>query len=168
MFDIKMVLYPNKFKIFSCLMLFIPCLTVIIAILGPTYSNVFPYYFSSIILNDPIIFIISISLGFIISYILGCSIDNYIENKNLKIFIAVLSGIISLIIIYALYKMVTEPIICDPVHMPQNHTICDPVHQHAQGHIYSLDVLKDINVDSQAVKDSYQQCITNLGNKWLK
>lgn len=61
--------------------------------------------------------------------------------------------------------MVTEPIICDPVHMPQNHTICDPVHQHAQGHIYSLDVLKDINVDSQAVKDSYQQCITNLGNK---
>lgn len=104
-------------------------------------------------------------MGFIISYILGCSIDNYIENKNLKIFIAVLSGIISLIIIYALYKMVTEPIICDPVHMPQNHTICDPVHQHAQGHIYSLDVLKDINVDSQAVKDSYQQCITNLGNK---
>ena len=55
MADIKMVRYPNKFKIFMCLMLFIPCLTVIIAILGPTYaySKVFPYYFSSIILTDP-------------------------------------------------------------------------------------------------------------------
>jgi hypothetical protein len=147
-----------------CLMLFIPCLTVIIVILGPIYAypKVFPY-FSLIILNDPI-FIISISLGFIFSYILGCSIDNYIENKNLKIFIAVLSGIISLIIIYVLYKMVTEPVICDPVHMPQNHTICDPVHKHAHGNIYSLDVLKDIKVDSQSVKDSYQQCINNLGN----
>ncbi|MBZ2164562.1 hypothetical protein [Methanobacterium spitsbergense] len=165
MVDIKMVLYPNKFKIFLCLMLFIPCLTVIIVILGPTYaySKVF-LYFSSIILNDPI-FIISIFLGFILSYILGCSIDNYIENKNLKIFIAVLSGIISLIIIYALYKMVTDPVICDPVHMPQNHTICDPVHKNAQGNIYNLDILKDINVDSQSIKDSYQQCINNLGNK---
>ena len=162
-----MVLYPNKFKIFLFLMLFIPCLTVIIAILGPIYgySQVFPYYFSSIFLNDPIIVIISISLGFISSYILCCLIDNYIENKNLKIFIAVLSGIISLIIIYSLYKMVTEPVICDPVHMPQNHTICDPVHQHVQGNIYSLDVLKEINVDSQYVKDSYQQCINNLVNK---
>jgi len=167
MADIKMVLYPNKFKIFMFLMLFIPCLTVIIAILGPTYtySHIFPYYISSYILNNPIIVIISISLGFIFSYILGCSIDNYIENKNLKIFIAVLSGIISLIIIYSLYKMVAEPVICDPVHMPQNHTICDPVHQNIQGNIYSLDVLKEINVDSQYVKDSYQQCINNLVNK---
>ena len=162
--DIKMV-YPNKFKILLCLMLFIPCLTVIIVILGSIYAyhNIFSY-FSFVILNDPIIFILNISLGFIFSYILGCSIDNYIENKNLKIFIAVLSGIISLIIIYALYKMVTEPVICDPVHMPQNHTICDPVHQHAQGNIYSLDVLKDVKVDSQSVKDSYQQCINYLGN----
>jgi hypothetical protein len=166
MADIKMVLYPNKFKIFLFLMLFIPCLTVIIAILGPNYAyKVFPYYISSYILNNPIIFIISISLGFIVSYILGCLIDNYIENKNLKIFIAVLSGIISLIIIYSLYKMVTEPVICDPVHMPQNHTICDPVHQHVQENTYSLDVLKEINVDSQYVKDSYQQCINNLVNK---
>ncbi len=166
MVDIRMILHPNKFKILLVLMLFIPCLTVIMVILNPELfnSNFFPCCLSDIF-NEPLILLTGILLGLLLSYILGCSIDHFIENKNTKIFIALTSGIISIIIVYILYKMVTEPVICDPVHIPTNNTVCDPVHQHGQGSIYSWDVLDDINVDSRSVKDSYQQCIANLVNK---
>jgi hypothetical protein len=98
----------------------------------------------------------------ILSYITGCIVDINIKNQGLKVVIATISGITTILIIYLLYKLVTEPVICDPVHLPQNNTVSDPVHQHGQENIYSLDVLRDIQVDSQCVQESYNQCINNL------
>lgn len=137
------------------------------AIIGPFYvhPNTFPYYLIKIILNNPLIFSISILLGMILSYLTACMVDNNIKNQSLKVVIATISGIITILIVYFFYKLVTEPVICDPVHLPQNNTVSDPVHQHGQENIYSLDVLRDIQVDSQSVQDSYHQCINNLGYK---
>jgi hypothetical protein len=167
MVDIKELLKPNKFKLTLFLMLSIPCITLITLILGRNYIySGYRYFSSPFILVDPLLFLISISIflvaGLILSYLLGSFMDHYIQNQNLKIFIAFLSGMISIIIIYILYKLVTEPIICDPVHMPQNQTICDPVHEPGVGESYHTQVLKEIEVDSQAVQDSFQQCIQNL------
>lgn len=167
MVDVRELLKPNKFKLTLFLMLSIPSITLIIVILGRNYLNFGYNYFSSpFILVNPLLFLISISpflvAGLILSYLLGSIIDHYIQNENLKIFIALISGLISLIIIYILYKMVSEPIICDPVHMPQNQTICDPVHEPGPEDSYHIQVLKEIKVDSQVVEDSFQQCIQNL------
>jgi hypothetical protein len=103
MVDIKELLKPNKFKLTLFLMLSIPCITLVMALLGSNYIC-WGYYFSSyFILNSPLLFLISISIflvtGLIISYLLGSFIDYYIPNQNLKIFIALVSGLISIIII---------------------------------------------------------------------
>ncbi|NYB52262.1 MAG: hypothetical protein HVN35_06885 [Methanobacteriaceae archaeon] len=60
--------------------------------------------------------------------------------------------------------MVSEPIICDPVHLPANNqTICDPVHKPSQG-TNSVNALEELNVDKSAVKLSLKECISNIKN----
>jgi hypothetical protein len=118
-------------------------------------------------LIDPLLFLITLSpfllLGLILSYLLGCFIDHFIQNEKIKITIAITSGIISLLIVYIFYKIVTEPVICDPVHVPTNNqTICDPVHQPNQA--VGATVLDELDIDKSAVKNSLEQCINNLKN----
>ncbi|EKF84847.1 hypothetical protein A994_11652 [Methanobacterium formicicum DSM 3637] len=99
----------------------------------------------------------------VLSYLFSCFIDYFVENDKIKISIAIISGIASIIIVYVFYKMVTEPIICDPVHIPANNqTVCDPVHQQVQGKSYNIEVLDGLEVDKSMVKDSLNQCIQNL------
>ena len=167
MANIKELLMPNKLKITLFLMLSIPCITLIITILGRNYIySDFNYFSSQFILVDPLLFLISISLfviaGLVTSYILGSFIDHYIQNERIKIIIAIISGVASILILYILYKLVTEPVICDPVHNPNN-TICDPVHQPGQGKAYSARALHELNIDAPEVEGSLKQCLQNLG-----
>jgi hypothetical protein len=160
------LLIPNKFKITLFLMLFIPCITLIITIFGSNYIYPdFNYFTSSFILVDPLLFLISISpfviAGLVTSYILGSLIDHYIQNERIKIIIAITSGLASILILYILYKLVTEPVICDPVHNPNN-TICDPVHQPGQEKAYTASNLHELNIDASAVENSLKQCLQNL------
>ncbi|MDP3066190.1 MAG: hypothetical protein Q8N08_05560 [Methanobacteriaceae archaeon] len=110
------------------------------------------------------IFLISISVfivvGLILSYLLGCFIDHYTHNDNLKIAVAIIAGVVSLLIIYILYKMVTDPVICDPVHVPNN-TVCDPVHKPTQN-AHNLNGLNKLQIDNSVVKNSFQECLKNL------
>ena len=168
MVDKRELFYPNKFKLTLFLMLIIPCITIFVIIFGNnyTYSN-FNYFFSSLILVDPPLFLMRLSLfavfGLVLSYLLGCFVDHFIQNEKIKIMIALLSGVVSLVIVYFIYKMVTEPIICDPVHIPSNNqTICDPVHQPSSGENYNIHVLNELNVDQSTVKNSLEECIQNL------
>ncbi len=168
MVDARKLIYPNKFKLTLFLVLAIPCITLIILILDS--NNLYydlRYFYPSINSYNPFYIIISILiflfLGLIISYILGCLIDYSIPNEKIKITIAILSGFISLLIIYLIYKMVTEPIICDPVHLPANNqTICDPVHQPSQA--VSANALDDLSIDQLAVQSSLEECLSNLKN----
>lgn len=168
MVDIKEFLYPNKFKITLFLLLIIPSVTLIIIIFGQNYIYSHYYYFySSFLFVDLILFLISFSPfilgGLILSYFLGCFIDYYVQNEKIKITIAIISGIVSLIIVYLFYKMITEPVICDPVHLPgNNQTVCDPVHKPSGS--YSASVLGELKIDKSTVESSLKQCINNLNS----
>lgn len=164
MVDIKEFLFPQKFKITLFLLLAIPCIALITLLMG---SFIYPDSLSLFITVDTLLFLmslfISIIIGLVLSYLLSCFIDYYIVNEKIKIFIAIISGITSLIIVYIFYKMMTEPVICDPVHIPANNqTVCDPVHQPIAGEKYNTNVLDSLNVDKLVVEESFQECIQNL------
>lgn len=169
MADIKEFLYPNKFKITLFLLLIIPSVSLVILLLGQNF--IYPYYdyfYSSFIFVDPLLFLISTSifllLGLILSYLFGCSIDYFIQNEKIKLTIAIISGIISLLIVYLLWKMITEPVICDPVHVPSNNqTVCDPVHTPSV-ETHSTNVLGELKIDKSAVENSLEECINTLKN----
>lgn len=164
MVSIKEFLYPQKYKVTLFLVLAIPCIALITLLIDNFI------YLDSLSLSltvDALVFLISIFLsiviGLVLSYLLSCVIDCYIANEKIKIVIALISGITSLIIVYVFYKMMTEPIICDPVHIPANNqTVCDPVHQPIQGESYHTNVLDGLNVDKSLVEESFQECIQNL------
>lgn len=166
--DLKEFLKPNKIKLTLFLSLAIPLIILLIMIFSQNYSYTYYTYWASRCLVNPALFLITISPlllgGLILSYLLGSLIDYYIQNRNLKIFIIIISGLISLGIIYVLYKMVTEPIICDPVHVPPNQNISDPVHEPQNSGIYHTKMLQDIRVDAHGVKDSFERCIHSLGD----
>lgn len=162
--DIKEFLFPQKFKVTLFLLLAIPCIALITLLMG---SFIYPDSLSLFITVDTLLFLmslfISIIIGLVLSYLLSCFIDYYIVNEKIKIFIAIISGITSLIIVYIFYKMMTEPVICDPVHIPANNqTVCDPVHQPIAGEKYNTNVLDSLNVDKLVVEKSFQECIQNL------
>ncbi len=162
MVNIRELLQLNKFKITLFLLLIIPCITLITVLLGSNYIY-YNYYLSHI----SYIFLMSIFLflvmGMVLSYLFSCFIDYFVENEKIKIGIAIISGIASIIIVYVFYKMVTEPIICDPVHIPANNqTVCDPVHQPILGKSYDIKILDSLEVDKSVVEDSLKKCIQNL------
>lgn len=159
MVNIKELLFPQKFKVTLFLLLAIPCIALITMLIG---NFIYPDSLSIFITVDTLLFLmsmfISIIIGLLLSYLLSCFIDYYIANEKIKIVIALISGITSLIIVYIFYKMMTEPVICDPVHIPANNqTVCDPVHQPIPGKTYNTNVLDGINVEK-----SFQECIQNL------
>ena len=164
MVSIKEFLYPLKYKVTLFLVLAIPCIALI-TLLIDNFIHLDSLSLSLTV--DALVFLISIFLsiviGLVLSYLLSCVIDCYIANEKIKIVIALISGITSLIIVYVFYKMMTEPIICDPVHIPANNqTVCDPVHQPIQGESYHTNVLDGLNVDKSLVEESFQECIQNL------
>lgn len=164
MVNIKELLFPQKFKVTLFLLLTIPCIALITLIMG---NFIHPDSQSIYLTVDTLLFLmslfISIIIGLVLSYLLSCFIDYYIANEKIKIFIALISGITSLIIVYIFYKMMTEPVICDPVHIPANNqTVCDPVHQPIPGETYNTNVLDGLNVDKSVVEESFQECIQNL------
>lgn len=86
----------------------------------------------------------------IISYLISSLIDHYISSKSVKLTIALISGLSTLIIIYIFFKILSEPLICDPIHKP------------AQSTGYTAQIVNDISVDKQKVEESLEQCLTRL------
>lgn len=112
MSDLNSFLKPTKMKIILWLTLLIPCLFLSFILLTPfLHPSLFPWTF----LQD---ITIPFILGAIISYLIAGCLDTFTENKNLKIAFAILSGTISILIGYIFYKLISEPMICDPVHIP--------------------------------------------------
>ncbi|MCK9150881.1 hypothetical protein [Methanobacterium alcaliphilum] len=149
MWPVNEILKPNKFKIILAALVLIPIFTIILAILdfysGAEIIN-YRFYIS---LNHTLLPLI-VGISLIISYLCGCFIDQYIPNKNVKLFIAIVSALITLIIIYIFYKMISEPVICDPVHKP------------SQGVDYDSKLLNNISVDKKTVHESFKKCLENI------
>lgn len=64
-------------------------------------------------------------ISIIISYVAACVIDVAIESRSIKIAIASIAALITIVLGYLVFESMT--MICDPVHDPGG-LICDPVH----------------------------------------
>jgi hypothetical protein len=153
------ILNLTRFKILLTLLLLIPSITLFIIIFG---LNFYSYYH---LLDSPLLFLnrlgIYIVLGIILSYIISCLVDYLVPNQNMKIMIAFISGLLSIIILYAIYKILSDPIICDPVHTP-NQTVCDPVHKPGQNGYEGIHQIKEIKVDKTEINQYLKECMKNL------
>jgi hypothetical protein len=143
------ILKPNTFKIIFSALVFIPICALLIAVSYPHFwTYQFNFYY-----NTPFNFVYLPSLALTslgIGYFIASFIDHYIPNKNVKLTIAIISGLVTLIIIYIFYKMISEPLVCDPVHTP------------AQGAGYTSKILNDISVDKDIVEESLKQCLAKF------
>ncbi|MBM4241915.1 MAG: hypothetical protein FJ150_09695 [Euryarchaeota archaeon] len=156
MVELEQLLKPNKFKIILALLLLVPLSILIVFIFTSLFSISGMYYFSlyqlyhlslyDLVVFSPILLVLAL-IGLFLAYLLSGFIDHYIPNRNAKIMIALISGIVTIILVYIIYKIISEPIICDPVHV-SNHT-----------EEYSLKFLNEVKINKEAVTESLNKCL---------
>ncbi len=148
MLQLNKILEPNKFKIILSTLFFIPILALLILISAIFLNYLdFGFYDPFNLSNLPLLVLVSIFLA----YFSASFMEHYVDSKNAKLSIAITSGLVSLLIMYIFYKMISEPIVCDPIHQP------------SQGTSYHSQILNDIKVDQKTVEESLKQCLSKLG-----
>lgn len=109
---------PNKFRWILYVILIIPIFLLIYGILNILISN----GWRLLELNFTNTFTI-IVLGVISTYLIGNCIDYFIKSKTVKIIIASILAVISIILAYFFTRI--NMMVCDPVHNPPG--VYDPV-----------------------------------------
>lgn len=99
---------PDRLKLLLATTLIIPVFFVLVLVTG------FPY-------ND---MLFPAAITVVISYAIACVIDDAVQSRTLKIAIASVAALVSIVLGSLLIRSMT--IICDPVHDPG--MVCDPVH----------------------------------------
>jgi hypothetical protein len=102
---------PNGLKILLALTLLLPILFLVMI-------------FAGLLLYNPVILII---LACVISYVVSSLVDHFIKSRTVKIIIASLAALISIVLGYVFVRSMMQ--VCDPVHTPQ---VFDPVHTPTQ------------------------------------
>ncbi|MCX6690500.1 MAG: hypothetical protein NTW33_00255 [Methanoregula sp.] len=68
-------------------------------------------------------FILLVFLALVISYSVGCLIDHFIKSRTIKIVIASVAALVSIVLGYLFIRSMNPtngPIVCDPVHVPSD------------------------------------------------
>lgn len=138
MTNIKDSLKPTKMKIILTLALLVP-----IAFL----SSISLMIISFSLYGSGNLILFSIITGVLISYLISALIDNSTKNRTAKIIIASASGLISIIILYIIYKTLTEAIVCDPVHLS---TRCE---------IKCEDIFKNSSTVTNEAQQKFTECM---------
>jgi hypothetical protein len=99
---------PEGLKLLLAATLIIPVFFVLVLVNG------FPY-------ND---MLFPAAITVVIAYVIACVIDDAVQSRTLKIAIASVAALVSIVLGSILVRSMT--IICDPVHDPG--MVCDPVH----------------------------------------
>jgi hypothetical protein len=100
---------PNGLKLLLAVTFIIPVFFALVLSTGFSYGNiVFPA-----------------AITIVISYSAACVLDEVIQSRTIKILIASVAAVVSLILGYILVRSMS--VVCDPVHDP-GHIVCDPVH----------------------------------------
>ena len=100
---------PNGLKLLLAATLLVPVFFVIVLVNGFPYSDmIFPA-----------------AITVVISYVAACVIDDAVQSRSVKIAIASVAALVSIILGSILVRSMT--MVCDPVHDP-GHIVCDPVH----------------------------------------
>lgn len=100
---------PDGLKLLLAITLLLPVFFIFVLING------FPY-------ND---LIFPAVVAVVVSYAAACVVDDLVKSRTIKILIATVAAVISIILGYLLVRSLT--MVCDPVHDPGG-MICDPVH----------------------------------------
>jgi len=100
---------PNGLKLLLGITLIVPALFVVLL------DNRFSLY-------NPVV---PVLIAIVVGYMAACVLDEVIQSRAIKILIASVAAIISIILGYILIRSMT--MVCDPVHDP-GHIVCDPVH----------------------------------------
>lgn len=150
MVDVKKLMEPTGFKITVTILSFLLLSAWAVAVISEDYI----FYFTSSVMNNLILVLGHIwwllIVILVISYLIGAFMDHYIQNKTLKTLITIGLGIISIIFIYIMFRLLNEPVICDPVHVPSS------------TESYNMNLLNEIKADKNAVKESFAQCLENV------
>lgn len=150
MVDIKKLMEPNGFKIIITILGFILLSTWTVAIISEEYI----FDFTSSVISNLILVLIDIwwllIIILVISFLIGAFIDYYIQNKKFKALITIILAFISIISVYIMFRLLNEPVICDPVHVPSN------------TESYNMNLLNEIKADKNAVKELFAQCLENI------
>jgi hypothetical protein len=101
--------WPNGLKLLLCLTLIIPAFFVVLLVTG-------------FFLYEPAVLGV---IAIVVGYVAACVLDEVIKSRTVKILIASVAAIVSLILGYILVRSMN--VVCDPVHDP-GHIVCDPVH----------------------------------------
>jgi hypothetical protein len=157
------LLLPDGLKLLLTLTLIIPLLFVIWVFTG----------FSPESLYIPFI------LAVIFSYAAACIIDYAIQNRTLKIAIASIAALVSIILGSILVRSMTMTMVCDPVHVPETTTvptvitpvipvettpmIFDPVHEPNSCSQACRDAISNAAGSTEIAAQKLDECLRNCG-----
>lgn len=108
MISMRDFLVPGRLRLILAITLVIPALFVILIVTGPGFGELF----------------VPVVLALIVAYLLASVIDYTIQSRAIKIAVASVAALVSLVIGTLMVRSMT--MVCDPVHDPG--IVCDPVH----------------------------------------
>jgi hypothetical protein len=138
------LLKPNGFNILLSITLIVPSLLISGLLLDKLLNAI------------PLGFLWVIVLGIVISYAISACIDKFIQNKTIKIIIASISALISIVITYIVIRSMT--MVCDPVHRP---VVCDPVHKPTQCETACQKIMEEAGNVSDIIRLKFNECLQN-------
>jgi hypothetical protein len=133
MTNIKDLLKPTGLKIVLSLALLVPSLILSFIVISFSLQKI----------------IFLIVLGIVISYLIASFLDYFIKSRNVKIIIASISGLVSVVAAYIIYKIISEPVICDPVHEP------------SQCELACREIIENATNRTSEVMQKFQECVRN-------
>lgn len=145
---LKDIFRPNRFKSLLIIVLFIP--SIVLSFLSfDMLRGGFVYWemWHSIAI---------IVFGALISVVGGSFIDYFIKSRTIKIVIASISALISIIIGFITLASMT--MVCDPVH----DVVCDPVHVPEDDEQSLAGILGSAMDSTDILRQKFQECIENL------
>jgi hypothetical protein len=100
---------PNGLKLLLAATLIVPVFFVIVLASSFSHSDM----------------VLPAAIAIVISYLAACVIDQTVQSRTVKIAIASVAALVSIILGYLIIRGMT--MVCDPVHEP-GRVVCDPVH----------------------------------------
>ena len=140
---LKEFIIPNPLKI-----------ALMLSLLTPIF---FVSMFIDILSFHNVIFIVIITLIF--SYLIAALLDTFIKSRTVKIIIASILGIVSILILIVIYIYSTT-MICDPVHNPSDN-VYDPVHSPATSGSSPQEISRSLPSPSSETLEKFKECIHN-------
>ena len=148
--ELRDIFKPNRFKNILIIVLFIPSIVL--------------SFLSIDMLRDGFVYwgiqhaIAIIVIGGLLSYLGGSLIDYFIKSRTIKIVIASISALISIIIGFLTLASMT--MVCDPVH----DMVCDPVHVPTEDEKSWMSVFGSAVDSTDILRQKFQECLEYLNN----